>query len=409
MSIDKRLAIKPALNQFNGGEISPYLEGRYDWDKYNYSAKLCKNFIPTVEGYLKRRGGSHFVAIKRGSGKYSFKIRVRTDDHTQPTLTINGETVTLTQITSQTSSNPPVTIITDLWETDVLTYLDGTKLVYIASATGFLTKSGTITVDINQQNVELDLNSSQGEQATVEFIIPTTATITLNGTSASSITAEIGTLVTYNIAFSGATATGSITITEDKKYFVYKVENELVVTDSEILLVGYPSNGTIYLPYCKIRYIGVGGGGGALYDNTGCFSGGSGAGCDVILNIDEGNYDWSVGVLGSSGSESSVNFKGGDTYLKHNNTNIIVNGGGNRLFGTTWTYGSNTINNSYVSIQNWAREGNKPTFISQDGFWTSPADSIYNGYGAASGCLQTNSSSFRTGTCGYLYLSFVEE
>lgn len=39
------MAVKPALTQFNGGEISPQLEGRTDWDKYNYSAKLCKTLF----------------------------------------------------------------------------------------------------------------------------------------------------------------------------------------------------------------------------------------------------------------------------------------------------------------------------------------------------------------------------
>ena len=53
---------KPILNQFNGGEISSWLEGRIDLQKYPYSARLMRNFIPLVEGSVVRRGGSHFVA-----------------------------------------------------------------------------------------------------------------------------------------------------------------------------------------------------------------------------------------------------------------------------------------------------------------------------------------------------------
>lgn len=52
----------PAKIQFNGGEISPWLEGRIDLAKYDKSSKLCRNFIPSVEGCLKRRGGTLFVA-----------------------------------------------------------------------------------------------------------------------------------------------------------------------------------------------------------------------------------------------------------------------------------------------------------------------------------------------------------
>ena len=70
------MAVKPALTQFNGGEISPQLEGRTDWDKYNYSAKLCKNFIPLVEGSLKRRGGTHFVALRKQLGQITLNIKI---------------------------------------------------------------------------------------------------------------------------------------------------------------------------------------------------------------------------------------------------------------------------------------------------------------------------------------------
>lgn len=70
------MGIKPALTQFNGGEISPQLEGRLDWDKYNYSAKLCKNFIPLIEGSLRRRGGSHFVALRKQLGKINLNITI---------------------------------------------------------------------------------------------------------------------------------------------------------------------------------------------------------------------------------------------------------------------------------------------------------------------------------------------
>ena len=66
--------VKPVLNQFNGGEISPWLEGRIDLPKYTYSAAKMLNFIPQVEGGVKRRGGSHFVAPVKEVDAVLFKI-----------------------------------------------------------------------------------------------------------------------------------------------------------------------------------------------------------------------------------------------------------------------------------------------------------------------------------------------
>ena len=57
------MEMKPAKVQFNGGELSPWLEGRVDFAKYDKTAKLCRNFIPISEGSLKRRGGTRFVAF----------------------------------------------------------------------------------------------------------------------------------------------------------------------------------------------------------------------------------------------------------------------------------------------------------------------------------------------------------
>ena len=54
------MSIKPTRMQFNGGELSPWLQGRTDIAKYDKTAKLCRNFIPLVEGSLKRRGGTRF-------------------------------------------------------------------------------------------------------------------------------------------------------------------------------------------------------------------------------------------------------------------------------------------------------------------------------------------------------------
>lgn len=69
------MSVKPAKIQFNGGELSPWLAGRIDIAKYDKTARLCRNFIPLIEGSLKRRGGSRFVAETPETSEVTFTIQ----------------------------------------------------------------------------------------------------------------------------------------------------------------------------------------------------------------------------------------------------------------------------------------------------------------------------------------------
>ena len=46
---------------FNGGELSPFLDGRTDFPKYTSGAKEMTNFVPTVYGPMTKRPGTVFV------------------------------------------------------------------------------------------------------------------------------------------------------------------------------------------------------------------------------------------------------------------------------------------------------------------------------------------------------------
>lgn len=46
---------------FNGGELSPFLDGRVDFDKYSSGCKEMTNFVPTVYGPMTKRPGTRFV------------------------------------------------------------------------------------------------------------------------------------------------------------------------------------------------------------------------------------------------------------------------------------------------------------------------------------------------------------
>lgn len=46
---------------FVGGEVSPSLSGRYDIDRYSTSGTTMENFLPTVEGPIKKRTGTQVI------------------------------------------------------------------------------------------------------------------------------------------------------------------------------------------------------------------------------------------------------------------------------------------------------------------------------------------------------------
>lgn len=409
MSTDKRLAIKPALNQFNGGEISPYLEGRYDWDKYNYSAKLCKNFIPTVEGYLKRRGGSHYVATKKGVTNSTIVFYVRTPDSNAvtPTLKLNGVTVPLT------GGGSSQYFIIDVWKTEPLTYKTGTHITYEASATGYITKTGVMTVSDRQTIYLITIVQPSSDTATVTFVAPSGTTITLNGTEATSITDNIGTTVNYSATYGGSTVSGSVIIDGDKTYYLFVKNGTLYMGADEIVATSTSGSGSIILPACKLRFIGVGGGGGGLiYTTNTRMSGGSGAGCDVVINVPAGTYDWVCGSLGVSGSSSS---DGTATTLKKDSITYVEAGGGGRgrLTGGYFYGGSGgtvSLKDDAVTNVNWTKKGNACTFTTKTGKGSLiRGASVYDGHGAGTGYTSDNSSSWTAGTNGYLYIAFAED
>ena len=58
-----------ALVRFNAGEISELMGGRIDTEEYRAACKILKNFIPSVQGPVSRRGGTRFVAEVKNSSK----------------------------------------------------------------------------------------------------------------------------------------------------------------------------------------------------------------------------------------------------------------------------------------------------------------------------------------------------
>lgn len=59
----------PALTNFTGGEVTPYVRGRTDWSRYYNSLEICENFICMAQGPAERRGGTRFVGEIKDSSK----------------------------------------------------------------------------------------------------------------------------------------------------------------------------------------------------------------------------------------------------------------------------------------------------------------------------------------------------
>lgn len=60
-----------ALVRFNTGEISELMSGRIDTEEYKGACRILKNFIPSVQGPVSRRGGTRFVEAAKYHDKKS--------------------------------------------------------------------------------------------------------------------------------------------------------------------------------------------------------------------------------------------------------------------------------------------------------------------------------------------------
>lgn len=58
--------VTPIITAFNGGEASPLLYGRVDLARYAALARRCENFLPLVQGAIRRRPGTAFVRKAKG-------------------------------------------------------------------------------------------------------------------------------------------------------------------------------------------------------------------------------------------------------------------------------------------------------------------------------------------------------
>lgn len=56
-------------NAFNAGELSRFLDGRTDQQKYFLGCRVLENFLPSVQGPAIRRAGTRYVGSTKGNGR----------------------------------------------------------------------------------------------------------------------------------------------------------------------------------------------------------------------------------------------------------------------------------------------------------------------------------------------------
>lgn len=340
---------KPILNQFNGGEISSWLEGRIDLQKYPYSARLMRNFIPLVEGSVVRRGGSHFVSSCKEEDAVLFKIVA---DPNEAEIYINNElcdeiycavgekvsysvamegyqTITGTHIVEEDTTlylqlvsrlNRSTITVKSIPEgadifingipTDRATVLRGSIAYYEAILDGYAPAKGQVQVN-NDIEVVVPLKMTFEIKPN-----PADAIVMINGVRQNKIEVMKGDVVTWSVERKGyESQSGTETIEES------------IVMHIDLSSGNYEINQTVFektVPgkyYIKINQTGWydvsicsggGGGGGSAFKHAGeGTDGASGAAYRGQMYLVKGNYLIKVGVGGKGGQASGRNATSG--------------------------------------------------------------------------------------------------
>jgi hypothetical protein len=135
----------PAQVAFNSGELSRSLDARTDYTKYPSGCSVMRNFIPTVQGPAKRRGGTRFIAAVKDNSKrvYLQRFEYSVD---QAYILEFGDTYirfytwdTSTLVRGRLESPPgtPVEVVTPYTQADLYN-IDGTCKLRFAQSGDFL-------------------------------------------------------------------------------------------------------------------------------------------------------------------------------------------------------------------------------------------------------------------------------
>ena len=375
---------KPVLNQFNGGEISPWLEGRIDLPKYSYSAVRMLNFIPMVEGGAKRRGGSHFVAPLKEVDAVLFKIVVEPSDAivyinneiADELYVAPGDKVTYSVslegyypvsgsyiVEQDTTLN--ISLVSTLYRAtltiktvpaDAEVFINALRTSTAVVTRGAVARYQVMKDGYDQVNGQIqvpgDLEITVELSMSFEIRAEAGAKILINGIEQSKIKVEKGDLVTWIVSKPGyKTKAGRLTIERSTILYV-----DLDVNGYELNQIIFESSkpGTYKLTvkisgYYNLSACGCGGGGGGSAGAHAWYggAGGSGAAFAGKVWLDAGELAIKVGEGGKGGQSSGRNATRGEwwgytsalevnglTYLAYQGKSLIDLWGGQGGHGT---------------------------------------------------------------------------
>lgn len=127
----------PALVSFNGGEASPLLDGRIDYAKYASMARVLDNFKTTVQGPIRKRGGTRFVAEVKDSAKQCWLSTFEYNVTNAYVLEFGDLYVRFFTQHAQLVSGPPVEVVTPYAQANLFN-TDGTCKLRTAQSADFL-------------------------------------------------------------------------------------------------------------------------------------------------------------------------------------------------------------------------------------------------------------------------------
>lgn len=194
----------PAVNNFNAGEWGPLSYGRVDIPQYQFSLRLCENWIPTIQGPLRKRPGTTYIAsvetpaeksrlipyvIARGTAFMlefsSGVINVYNASGTDVTPTISGETPPWSETEIQQLQYAQTG--TDLY----LVHEEHEPLVF--------TFDGASTASLTELSADIGPLQTENTDTTVTITASAVSGtgITLTASSATFASADVGRLVAF--------------------------------------------------------------------------------------------------------------------------------------------------------------------------------------------------------------------
>lgn len=208
--------IKELKGSFVGGKVSKPLQNRTDLEKFNTWLTEAKNTQIKPEGSISNRAGTIFIGVGKDA-TYRLTINV----NVSATIIINGQTFSGTSA----SLDIPVSI---------------PNYTYSVGASGYATQesSGTLT---GNKDISVTLEASV-EQYTFTIVNSQGATIKINGTEQSTITANSGTNITWSVEKEGYVTQGdTFVLSESETKTVTLVE----ISEVTLTINATPADSTI--------------------------------------------------------------------------------------------------------------------------------------------------------------------